>query len=68
MPAHTSQPISPPESARYTGDQLEALRKIASGQGQNLLAHLLELAQIEARLLARGEPPVATPSAAPRPG
>lgn len=32
---------------------LENLRKIAVGQGQGVLAHLLELAQAEARMLIR---------------
>jgi len=32
---------------------LEVLRKIAAGQGQGVLAHLLELAQAEARMLVR---------------
>ena len=45
--------ISPEESARYTADMLESLRKIAARQGQPLLAHLLELAQAEARILIR---------------
>ena len=45
--------ISPEESARYTADMLESLRKIAAQQGQPILAHLLELAQAEARMLIR---------------
>ncbi len=44
--------ISAPESARYTSDMLESLRKIASGQGHELLAHLLDLARVEAKSLA----------------
>ena len=32
---------------------LESMRKIAARQGQPLLAHLLELAQAEARMLIR---------------
>jgi len=32
---------------------LENLRKIAVRQGQDVLAHLLELAQAEARMLVR---------------
>ena len=55
-----SQPPAPPisavESARYTLDMLENLRKIAARQGQGVLAHLLELAQAEARLLIRDAP------------
>jgi hypothetical protein len=49
-------PAAPPsgaESARYTLDMLENLRKIAARQGQIVLAHLLELAQAEARMLVR---------------
>jgi hypothetical protein len=45
--------ISPLESARYTTDLLENLRKMATGQGHVVLAHLLELAQMEARIIAR---------------
>jgi hypothetical protein len=45
--------ISPLESARYTSDLLENLRKMASGQSHVVLAHLLELAQMEARIIAR---------------
>jgi len=49
--------ISPRESARYTADQVECLRKMASRQGQDILAHLLELALFEARCLARDGKP-----------
>ena len=49
----SGKPISPADSARYTADMLEVLRKIAAGQGQGVLAHLLELAQAEARMLIR---------------
>ena len=45
--------ISPAESARYTADMLESLRRIASQHGHGVLAHLLELAQAEARMLIR---------------
>ena len=45
--------ISPAESARYTAEMLETLRKIAVQQRQLVLAHLLELAQAEARMLVR---------------
>jgi hypothetical protein len=44
--------LSPPETARYTSDLLESLRKIAVRQGHGMLAHLLELAQYEAHSLA----------------
>jgi hypothetical protein len=46
-------PPSGAETARYTLDMLENLRKIAVRQGQDMLAHLLELAQAEARILVR---------------
>lgn len=44
-----STPISPADSASYTRDILESLRRIAQGQGQTLLAHLLGLASQEAK-------------------
>lgn len=44
-------PITPAETAQYTRDMLESLRKIALGQGHGLLAHLLELAALEAKSL-----------------
>ncbi|MDB5739017.1 MAG: hypothetical protein JWP16_57 [Alphaproteobacteria bacterium] len=56
-------PLSAAESARYTLDMLENLRKIATRQGQTVLAHLLELAQAEARMLIRDAP---APSGAER--
>ena len=49
-------PISAVDSARYTLDMLENLRKIATRHGQTVLAHLLELAQAEARMLIRDAP------------
>ena len=52
-PGGSGQVISPEESARYTAEMLESMRKIAARQGQLLLAHLLELAQAEARILIR---------------
>ena len=45
--------VSPLESARYTADMLESLRRIALGHGHTVLAHLLELTQAEAKLIAR---------------
>jgi hypothetical protein len=51
--ANADSPISPAESARYTADILDSLRKIATQQGQAILAHLLELAQMEARMVVR---------------
>jgi hypothetical protein len=56
LPASPEERISPLESARYTIDLLENLRKIACNQGQIILAHLLELAQAEARMAARDAP------------
>jgi hypothetical protein len=48
--------MSPAETARYTGELLESLRKIAVRQGQGVLAHLLELARYEAQTLAAIRP------------
>ena len=45
-------PATPADTARYTHDLIESLRKIAAEQGQTLLAHLLALAAAEARYLA----------------
>lgn len=54
---HLKQPppghVSPLDSARYTADMLESLRRIALAQGHTVLAHLLELTQAEARLVVR---------------
>ena len=44
--------LSPAQTARYTADLLDSLRKIAARQGQGVLAHLLDLAQYEAQCLA----------------
>ena len=44
--------LTPEQSARYTRDLIESLRKIALQQGQSLLAHLLGLAAMEAKALA----------------
>ena len=53
--------VSPAEFASYTLDLLDDLRKIAQRQDQGMLAHLLELAQAEARIIIReqGGPPQA---------
>ena len=48
-------PLPPLETARYMGDMLESLGKLARKQGQELLAHLLDLARLEAKSLARSE-------------
>jgi hypothetical protein len=42
-------PMTPADTAQYTYDMLESLRKIALQQGQALLAHLLNLAAMEAK-------------------
>ena len=62
--------LSPGETARYTRELLESLRKIAERQGQGVLAHLLALARYEAQALADAptvsKPPGATaPQGAP---
>ena len=44
-------PLRPQDTARYTREMLVSLRKIAIGNGQMRLAHLLELAALEARFL-----------------
>jgi hypothetical protein len=44
--------LSPIETALYTRDMLENLRKTADKQGQVLLSHLLELAALEAKFLS----------------
>ncbi|MDE2629961.1 MAG: hypothetical protein KGM97_03120 [Alphaproteobacteria bacterium] len=46
--------MAPAQTALYTRDTLESLRKIALQQKQILLAHLLELAAIEAKSLGTG--------------
>jgi hypothetical protein len=40
----------PAETARYTLQMLESLQKIALQQNQSLLAHLLHLAALEAKV------------------
>jgi hypothetical protein len=47
--------LSPEETARYTAELLDSLRKIALKQGQALLAHLLELAAFEAKALGKDQ-------------
>ncbi len=51
LPDRPQPPVSPADSARYTREMLESLRKIAMGQNQSLLAHLLGLAATEAKFL-----------------
>jgi hypothetical protein len=47
--------LLPTETARYSRDLIESLRKIALHQGHSLLAHLLGLAALEAKALAEGD-------------
>jgi hypothetical protein len=54
-PDPPSDPISPADTARYTAEMLESLRKIAVKQGQALLAHFLELAAVEAKAQANSQ-------------
>jgi hypothetical protein len=42
--------FSPAETARYTEEMLGGLSRIALRQGQSLLAHLLDLAAVEAKI------------------
>jgi hypothetical protein len=61
MSAHPNSPgsqppaITPQDTARYTAELIESLKKIALQQGQGLLAHLLDLAALEAKSLAKGQ-------------
>ncbi len=45
-------PATPLDTALYTRDLLETLRKMALGQCHILLAHLLNLAALEAKAIA----------------
>ena len=51
-PGQPPPPVRSQDSARYTREMLESLKKIAVGQGHDLLAHLLGLAAVEAKYLA----------------
>lgn len=56
LPARPTLPeeqISSVESVLYMGDLLENMRRMAQAQGHGVLAHLLELARTEARLVIR---------------
>jgi hypothetical protein len=44
--------MGPKETAAYTKEMLDSLRRIALQQNQHLLAHLLELAALEAKAQA----------------
>ncbi len=46
----TKTAMLPAETARYTQQMLESLQKIAIQQNQPLLAHLLQLAAMEAKV------------------
>lgn len=53
---HTPPPLPGPlETARYTEEMLVSLRKIAIQQKQELLAHLLALAELEAKSLGASQ-------------
>jgi hypothetical protein len=51
----SQQAPGPAETAQYTKDMLESLKKIAIQQKQPLLAHLLDLAALEARTLGESQ-------------
>jgi hypothetical protein len=53
--------MNPAETARYTCELLDSLRKIATRQGQAMLAHLLELARYEAHSLTLTPSKTTTP-------
>jgi hypothetical protein len=55
MPARCREEYSPAETARYTQEMLESLRSIALKHRQALLAHLLELAAVEAKYQSEGQ-------------
>jgi Zn-finger domain-containing protein len=50
MPLFCPTEFSPAETARYTREMLETLSRIATRQGQALLAHLIDLAVVEAQI------------------
>ena len=50
MPSSLLSGFSPAETARYTEEMLGSLSRIALRQGQSLLAHLLDLAAVEAKI------------------
>jgi hypothetical protein len=55
LPTPPPQPLGPVETAQYTKEMLESLRKIALQQKQILLAHLLDLAAVEAKALGESQ-------------
>ena len=52
MPQPHLVAYTPSEGANYVYDMLVSLRKIALQQGQTILAHLLYLAAVEAKVQA----------------
>ena len=50
MPLPSLAGFTPAETARYTEEMLEGLSRIAIRQGQPLLAHLIDLAVVEAKI------------------
>jgi hypothetical protein len=55
MPSPSETVFSPAETARYTLEMLQSLRRIATQQKQGLLAHLLELAAVEAKIQSEAQ-------------
>ena len=55
MPTQRLDGLSPGETAHYTYEMLESLRKLALSQNQDLLAHLLSLAALEAKSQAEAQ-------------
>jgi hypothetical protein len=50
MASYLFDGFSPADTARYTEEMLNGLSRIALRQGQDLLAHLLDLAAVEAKI------------------
>jgi hypothetical protein len=62
MPQSPPTGFQPPETAQYTYEMLESLGKIALRQHQDLLAHLLSLAALEAKaLMSQGDQQTSLP-------
>jgi len=59
-PVQSRPQISPVDSMLYMGDLLENMHKIAKAQGLGVLAHLLELARMETRMVAQDQKPGST--------
>ncbi|GAA0539197.1 hypothetical protein GCM10008941_18710 [Rhizomicrobium palustre] len=56
MPTSQLDGFSPAETARYTEEMLQSLRRIAERQNQAILAHLLVLAEVEAKIQSEIQP------------